>query len=94
MRKIVLTSRFKKSLKKFIKGNKYLQQKIEKTLQQMEIDVFFPNLATHKLKGEFDGLRACTCGYDCRIIFSIEKDIETKKEILVLLNIGSHDEVY
>jgi addiction module RelE/StbE family toxin len=94
MRKLVLTSRFKRSLRKFIKGDKRLQKQIEETLKQMEIDVFATNLTTHRLKGEFDGLRACSCGYDCRVIFSIEKDIATDQEVLVLLNIGSHDDVY
>jgi len=60
----------------------------------MAEDVFAPSLMTHRLKGEFDGLRACSCGYDCRIIFSLEKNKETQKEEIVLLNIGSHDEVY
>ncbi|MGQ4647208.1 type II toxin-antitoxin system mRNA interferase toxin, RelE/StbE family [Lyngbya aestuarii] len=93
-RKIVLTSRFKRSLKKFIKGNSRLQIQIEETLQEMEVDVFAPNLTTHRLKGEFEGLRACSCGYDCRIIFAIENDLETDEEVVVLLNIGSHDDVY
>lgn len=93
-RKLVLTSRFKRSLRKFIKGDKRLQRQIEETLQQMEANLFAQNLATHRLKGEFDGFYACSCGYDCRIIFSIEKDIETAQEVVVLLNIGSHDDVY
>ena len=94
MRKLVLTSRFKRSLRKFIKHDQNLQARIEETLRQMEIDLFAANLATHQLKGEFYGLRACSCGYGCRIIFSIEKDDETGEEIVVLLNIGSHDDVY
>ncbi|MDJ0702703.1 MAG: type II toxin-antitoxin system mRNA interferase toxin, RelE/StbE family [Leptolyngbyaceae cyanobacterium MO_188.B28] len=94
MRKLVLTSRFKRSPRKFVKRDKRLSVQIEETLRQMETDLFAQNLATHRLKGEFDGLRACSCGYDCRIIFSIEKDPETDEEVVVLLNIGSHDEVY
>jgi addiction module RelE/StbE family toxin len=93
-RKFFVTSRFQRSLRKFTKGNSRLQKQIEKTLQEMEIDLYAPNLATHRLKGEFEGLRACSCGYDCRIIFSLEKDIETNEELVVLLNIGSHDDVY
>lgn len=93
-RKIILTSRFKRSFKKFIKGNSRLQKQIETTLQEMEVDIYTPNLATHRLKGEFKGLRSCSCGYDCRIIFSIEKDMETNEEVIILLNIGSHDDVY
>ena len=94
MRKVILTSKFKRSLKKFVQRNAVLQGQVEKTLLQMAEDVFAPSLMTHRLKGEFDGLRACSCGYDCRIIFSLEKNKETQEEEIVLLNIGSHDEVY
>lgn len=94
MRKLVLTSRFKRSLRKFVKRDSRLRAHVEDALKQMEIDVFASKLSTHRLKGEFEGLRACSCGYDCRIIFSLEKDSETNEEVVVLLNIGSHDEVY
>lgn len=40
------------------------------------------------------GLRACTCGYDCRIVFRVENDREAKTEVILLLDIGTHDEVY
>ena len=80
MRKVVLTSKFKRSLKKFVQRNAILQGQVEKTLLQMAEDVFAPSLMTHRLKGEFDGLRACSCGYDCRIIFSLENNKETQKE--------------
>jgi len=64
MRNLILTSKFKRSLKKFVQGNIILQRQIEKTLSQMSEDVFAPSLMTHRLKGEFEGLRACACGYD------------------------------
>jgi len=67
---------------------------IEETLVQMESDVFAASLGTHKLEGKLAGLRACSCGYDCRIIFSIEKEEETDSEVIVLIDIGTHDEVY
>ncbi len=60
----------------------------------MKEDVFAPSLGTHKLSGELMELRACSCGYDCRIVFRIEVDEETELEVILLLNIGAHDEVY
>ena len=60
----------------------------------MEIDVFSPLLGTHKLSGDLMGLRACSCGYDCRIVFSIEQDKATNQEVIILINIGTHDKVY
>jgi len=94
MRKLILTAKFKRSLKKFVQRNVGLQRQVERTMLQMTEDVFAPNLMSHRLKGEYDGLRACSCGYDCRIIFSIEKNEQTNEEEIVLLNVGSHDEVY
>jgi mRNA interferase YafQ len=94
MRSLVLTPKFKRAFRKFVKRNADLQKLIEDTLQQMEADVFAPNLGTHKLSGKLDGLQSCSCGYDCRIVFSIEPDTESDDEVIVLLDIGTHDEVY
>ena len=55
---------------------------------------FCPSLGPHKLVGELMGLRACSCGYDCRIVFRIEVDESTELEVILLLDIGTHDEVY
>ncbi len=53
MRRLILTSRFKRSLRKYVKNNQSLREDIEKTLKQMQIDIFATNLSTHRLKGEF-----------------------------------------
>ena len=60
----------------------------------MQEDVFAPGLGTHKLGGQLLGLRACSCGYDCRMVFSIETDLKTGNEVIVLISVGTHDEVY
>ncbi len=50
---------------------------------------FNPRLRTHKLTGKLEGLWAFSIDNDCRIVFKfLEKD-----EIL-LIDLGSHDEVY
>ncbi len=94
MRELVLTPKFKRAFRKFVGREIKLQKRIEDTLAQMQEDVFAAHLGTHKLSGELLRLRACSCGYDCRIVFSIETDKETEKEVIVLLDIGTHDEVY
>lgn len=43
--------------------------------------------------GKLLGLWACSCGYDCRIVFVVERDPETNLEMNWLLDIGTHDEV-
>ena len=94
MRELVTTPKFERSLRKFTKRNLELQRKVQKTLEQMEEDVFAANLATHKLGGSLEGINACSCGYDCRILFSIEQDPETELEVILLLDVGNHDDVY
>lgn len=94
MRELVLTPKFKRAFRKFTRRNAKLQQQIETTLIEMEADVFASALSTHKLSGNLYGLWACSCGYDCRIIFSIESGESGEKEVIVLLDIGTHDEVY
>lgn len=94
MRDLVLTSKFRRAFRKFVKRNRRLQEAIEKALEAMQQEVFDPRLGTHKLSGELYGLWACSCGYDCRIVFALEQDKESGDEFIVLLDIGTHDEVY
>ena len=93
-RALILTPKFTRAFRKFVRRDARLQKQIEDTLQRMEHDVFDPALGTHKLSGALLGLRACTCGYDCRIVFAVERDPVSGEEVVVLLDVGSHDEVY
>ncbi len=94
MRKLISTPRFDRSLRKFTRRDSELQEKVRKTLEQMTEDVFGSSLGTHKLSGNLDGVYACSCGYDCRVLFSIDPDSETEAELIILLDVGKHDDVY
>jgi addiction module RelE/StbE family toxin len=94
VRELILTDRFKKSFAKFIRKHPNLKGNIYKTLDIMEQDIFSHSLATHKLSGKLTVMRACSCGYDCRIIFSIEKLPDSQNEVIMLIDIGTHEEVY
>ena len=93
MPRIVISNKFKRALKKFTRNNNKLQSKIEKTISLMATDLASSKLGTHKLSGKLSGLLSCSCGYDCRIVFSLEKD-ENDEELIILLDVGTHDEVY
>ena len=94
MRQLVLTPKFKRTHRKFVRRNKKLEQHIIIALRQMEQDIFAPSLTAHKLGGILVGFWACSCGYDCRIVFSLEIDPASGNEVIVLLDIGTHDKVY
>ncbi|PZO37654.1 MAG: type II toxin-antitoxin system mRNA interferase toxin, RelE/StbE family [Pseudanabaena frigida] len=93
MRELVLTPKFKRAFRKFAKRNSQLEPRLIQILQLMKEDVFATQLSTHSLQGKLAGLKACSCGYDCRILFTIEIS-EEQTEAIVLLDIGTHDEVY
>ena len=94
MNKIVLSNKFKRAFRKFVRRNTQLQVRIERTITELSDDIFNPSLGTHKLEGKLSGLLSCSCGYDCRLVFAIETDKESGETILVLLDVGTHDEVY
>ena len=94
MNKIVISRKFKRAFRKFVRRNQLLQIKVEKTIEDLADDIYNPSLGTHKLEGKLSGLLSCSCGYDCRIVFTIEKDDQSSETAIVLLDVGTHDEVY
>jgi addiction module RelE/StbE family toxin len=93
-RKIVLSKSFEKAYIKFVNKRPILKTAIQKSILLLEEDALSQKLKTHKLSGNLYGLLACSCGYDCRIIFSIEINELTEEEEILLVDIGTHDEVY
>jgi mRNA interferase YafQ len=85
---------FKRSLKRLTRKNPQLKEKVSEILDLLSIDPFTSCLKSHKLTGQLDGWWSCTVNYDCRIIFGFEKDLETGEDCILLIDIGSHDEVY
>jgi mRNA-degrading endonuclease YafQ of YafQ-DinJ toxin-antitoxin module len=65
---------------------------IRETLVQLEADAFDPRLRTHKLRGELAECWSCTAGYDLRIVFQFVQ--HNGAEAILLLSVGTHDEVY
>jgi mRNA-degrading endonuclease YafQ of YafQ-DinJ toxin-antitoxin module len=53
-----------------------------------------PPLETHKLKGKLRDSWACDAGYDLRIVFDFIKKQGQGEDDILLLGMGSHEEVY
>ena len=94
MRELVLTPRFERAFRRLVKKNPALQSQTEAVLRRLADDINDPRLKTHHLSGQLAGLHACSAGYDCRIVFAKQKNSKTGTEVLLLINIGSHEEVY
>ena len=94
MYKLSWSNGFRRGFKKATCKNSILQEKIFSALEKLSKQPFDPELKTHKLHGKLMGLWACQVEYDCRIIFTFEKEPDTEKNLIVLVDIGKHDEVY
>jgi mRNA-degrading endonuclease YafQ of YafQ-DinJ toxin-antitoxin module len=94
MRELVLTPKFERSFRRLVGRNPAWQAAIENTLLRMAENLNDPRLKTHHLSGQLAGLHACSVAYDCRIVFARQKHPKTGAEVLILVNIGSHEEVY
>jgi len=94
MSELVLTPRFERAFRRLAGKNPPLRTQIEMALRRLETGCNDPRLKTHRLSCQLEGLHACSVGYDCRIVFSKQKHPQTGEEVLILINIGSHDEVY
>jgi len=89
MIKISYSKPFKKSFRKKIKGDTYLEEKFLQKIQLFIVDPFSPSLKTHKLSEKLEGLWSFSVASDMRVIF-----LFVEKEKAFFENIGTHDEVY
>lgn len=93
MRRLLLqSSTFTRAAKRFVKKRPEAAAAIRETLVQLEADAFDPRLRTHKLRGELAECWSCTAGYDLRIVFQFVQ--HNGAEAILLLSVGTHDEVY
>ena len=94
MGELVLTPRFERAFRRLVGKDPPLQAQIETALRRPAEDANDPRLKTHHLSGHLKGLHASSVGYDCRIVFAKQKHPKTNAETLLLINIGTHEEVY
>lgn len=92
--KIVWSKGFKRSYQKLIKKNPQLKNKVFDVLRLLADNPFTPSLKSHKLSGNLANFWSCSVAYDCRIIFDFSKEGEFLEIAVLLIDIGSHDEVY
>jgi addiction module RelE/StbE family toxin len=81
---------FLRRAKKFFKKRPDLKKNFVDVADDLKKDPFQPHLALHSLTGKLQDCYAVSLTYSYRITLTL---MITKKEI-ILLDIGSHDEVY
>jgi len=87
---LITTASFDRRARKFLARHPDLRPRLAETLERLRAAPFEPSLRLHPLTGKLQGLQAISLTFSYRIILTLQI---TEQEIL-LLDIGSHDEVY
>ncbi len=80
---------FKRSYRKRIKRYPYIKKQFWESMELFLKDPFSPRLKTHKLSGKLKGTWAFSINDDYRVVF----EYITSEKVL-LIDFGTHDEVY
>jgi addiction module RelE/StbE family toxin len=87
---IATPEQFLRVARKFFRQHPDLKLRFAKLLDELQNDPYQPGLRLHALSGKLTGCYAVSLTYSYRITLTL---MMTEREI-VLLDIGSHDEVY
>jgi mRNA interferase YafQ len=86
---INISSHFKQSLKKLARRNPEMIAPLMESIILFTIQSNHPSLQTHKLSGELSDAWAFKVACDLRVLFKYAANGD-----IVLIDIGTHDEVY
>jgi addiction module RelE/StbE family toxin len=87
---LIWSAGFTRAAKKFADQHRELRSKFAAILRDLETDPFQPHLKYHHRTGKLKGIQAVSLTHSYRITLTV---LITEQEI-ILLDIGSHDEVY
>ena len=87
---LIFTDSYEKIERRFFKRHPDLLDRYHKTLAILEQDPFHPSLRLHALEGRLAGLHAVSITLQYRITL----ELELRAGEILMVNVGSHGEVY
>lgn len=87
---VTASDQFLRQARKFFKKHPDLKPRFAAVFEALQQDPFQPGLGLHQLAGKLSGCHAVRLSYSYRITLTL---LITEQEI-ILIDIGSHDEVY
>ncbi|MBN3923758.1 type II toxin-antitoxin system YoeB family toxin [Nostoc sp. NMS4] len=94
MKNLVWSPTFIRAFKRLVKKNPELRSQIQQVLQKIAEDPFQVSLRSHKLKSNSSGKYSSSIDYQNRILFKFVTNPDSGEEEILLLTLGSHDDVY
>jgi len=90
MYEIRFTQKYEKIAKKFFKKHTNLKEKYIKTINILQLNPNHPSLRLHKLQGKLKEYYSVSLDMEYRLII----DFIVIDNVIYLIDIGSHDNVY
>lgn len=90
MYEIKFDDSYEKKAIKFFKKHKNIYPQYEKTIELLEHNSQHPSLRLHKLQGKISQFSSVSINMKYRIII----DFIILDDVIILIDIGSHDDVY
>jgi len=87
---LIFPDSYLKRARKFIRKHPELIKQYEKTLLLLELNPHHPSLRLHQLQGQLSGLSSISINMSYRLVI----DFKITGTEIILLNVGSHDQVY
>lgn len=88
--RLVFTETYNRSALRWLKRHPDLKPQYLKTLKLLEANPFHPSLRLHALDGKLQGLHSVSINLSYRITL----ELLVRGQDVILINVGSHDQVY
>jgi len=90
MPKLIFTESYERRAIKFLKRHPELKGQYGKVLKLLALNPSHPSLRLHKLKGALKDLQSVSINISYRVVL----DFIVKKDLIIPIDVGAHDEVY
>ena len=87
---LIFPDSYIKRAKRFLSKRPEIRNQYQKTLELLELYPHHPSLRLHNLEGRLKGLSSVSINISYRIVL----ELEIRDEEIILINVGSHDQVY
>ena len=88
--RLIYPDSYVRKAKKFLRKHPELRNQYSKTLELLEVNPYHPSLRFHNLQGRLSGLSSVSINMSYRIAL----EMVIRDNDIILVDVGSHDQVY
>lgn len=88
--RLIYPESYIRKAKKFLRKHPEVRNQYQKTLELLEVNPRHPSLRLHGLQGRLSGLSSVSINMSYRIVL----EIIIRENDIILVDVGSHDQVY